>query len=75
MASGEPCECFDVMSKKFAEHNTRLLGTFMFPRDGSPAYTQVTLDTEKINARNRTRVSALATFCPLCGEKYRKEQT
>lgn len=67
------CECIAVMDAKLAEHNSRLCVTFMFPRDGSPSYTQVTLDTEKLNTRNRKKASALATFCPFCGLRYSPE--
>lgn len=67
------CECIDVMDAKLAEHNTRLTGTFVFPRDGSPSFTQVTLTTEKLNTRNRVKASAWATFCPFCGVRYRPE--
>jgi hypothetical protein len=67
------CECIGVMDAKLAEHNTRLALTFMFPRDGSEAFSQITIDTEKLNTRNRTKVSALATFCPFCGVRYRPD--
>lgn len=67
------CDCIDVMDAKMAEHNTRLISTFMFPRDGSPSFSQVTLATEKLNTRNRTKVSAIATFCPFCGVRYRPQ--
>jgi hypothetical protein len=68
------CECIGVMDAKMAEHNTRLPLTFMFPTDGSPAFDQITIATEKLNTRNRTKVSALATFCPFCGVRYRPEK-
>lgn len=64
------CDCIDVMDAKLAEHNTRLVGTLVFPRDGSPSYTKVTLSTEKLNTRSRVVASAWATFCPFCGERY-----
>lgn len=64
------CDCIDVMGKKMAEHNTKLGLTFCFPRDGSPSFSTVTIVCEKINTRNRTRVSAMPTFCPFCGVRY-----
>lgn len=67
------CECIAVMNKAAAEHNTRLCETFMFRRDSEPTLLVVTLMTEKINTRDRKKVTLLPTFCPFCGVRYREE--
>lgn len=67
------CNCIAEMDAKLRDHNTRLCVTFGFPRDGSPAYTRPTIQTEKIETRNRKSVIALPTFCPFCGERYEPE--
>ena len=68
------CDCISVMDAKLAEHNTRIAVTFGFPRDGSPAFTRPTIETEKVESRKRGgRALALPTFCPFCGERYEAE--
>lgn len=65
------CNCTPEMNAKLAEHNTRLVETFCFPRDGSPAYTRPKIDTEKIEARKRVGPAlAIPSFCPFCGDPY-----
>jgi hypothetical protein len=65
------CSCIEQMDAKLAVHNTRLVVTFGFPRDGSPSYVRPSLHTEKIEARKRGKgVIALPSFCPFCGEAY-----
>ena len=68
------CECIDVMNKAAAEHNTKLCETFMFSRDDKPVLLVVTLVTEKVDKKNRRKVSLLPTFCPFCGTRYREEE-
>lgn len=65
------CNCIEEMDAKLVEHNTRLVVTFGFPRDGRPAYVRPKLGTEKIETRKRgAAVLVIPTFCPFCGERY-----
>lgn len=65
------CDCIAEMDAKLAEHNTKLCVTFAFPRDGSPSYTLPSIETEKIEKRQRKGPAlAIPCFCPFCGTKY-----
>lgn len=65
------CNCIDTMDALLGEHNTRLVVTFGFPRDGRPAYTWPKIQTEKVETRKRVGpVLMIPTFCPFCGERY-----
>lgn len=65
------CDCVSEMNAKLAEHNTKIIETFGFPRDGSPVYTRPKIDVEKIETRKRLGPAlAVPTFCPFCGERY-----
>lgn len=68
------CDCISEMNAKLEPLNTKLSETFSIPRDGSPAYTTVTIQTEKIVSRQRGRaVLAIPSFCPFCGIKFDRE--
>ncbi len=70
------CNCIDNMEPLLAEHNTRLVVTFGFPRDDRPAFVRPKLSTEKIEPRKRVGpVIAVPTFCPFCGERYEPAPT
>ena len=65
------CSCMTLMGEKLAEHNTRLVTTFGWPRNGGEMFTRPKLDVEKIETRKRVGpVLAIPTYCPFCGTKY-----
>lgn len=65
-----PCECIDVMNAKMADHNTKLVLTFGWFKDGT-TFTRPTIETEKIEKRVRKGPAiAVPTFCPFCGNPY-----
>jgi hypothetical protein len=67
------CDCIDVMNGKLAEHNTKIVETFGFPRDGSPVYMRPKIDVEKIESRKRVGPAlAIPSYCPFCGIAYEK---
>jgi hypothetical protein len=69
------CTCMDQFNVKLAEHNTRLMPTLCIPRDGSPAFSTVTIRTEKIETRKRVGPAiAVPSYCPFCGIKFEREQ-
>lgn len=61
------CTCLDDFDAKLAEHNTRLVRTFVL-RPQALEFPKITV--EKINPRNRAIVTAVPTFCPFCGTEY-----
>lgn len=63
------CTCIDAINGRLAEHNSRLVTTFVI-RYGALQDGGVKLQTEKINTRNRDNMGAIATFCPFCGVRY-----
>lgn len=66
-----PCNCVAEFNRKLADHNTRIVETLGFPRDGSPAFTRPTITTEKIESRKRGGPAiAVPSFCPFCGTPY-----
>lgn len=66
-----PCNCVDDFNRSLADHNTRIVETLGFPRDGSPAFSRPTITTEKIETRKRGGPAiALPSFCPFCGTPY-----
>ena len=65
------CTCVADFNAKLAPHNTRIVETLAFPRDGSPAFTLPTITTEKIESRKRGGPAiAIPSFCPFCGTPY-----
>lgn len=65
------CDCIDQMNAKLEPLNTKLSETFCIPRDGSPGYTTVKIETEKIVSRGKGRaVLAIPSYCPFCGSKF-----
>lgn len=67
-----PCDCVAQFNRKLADHNTRIVETLGFPRDGSPSFTRPTITTEKIESRKRGGPAiAVPSFCPFCGTPYR----
>ncbi|WP_439571210.1 DNA translocase FtsK [Sphingomonas sp.] len=66
-----PCTCVADFNVKLAPHNTRIVETLGFPRDGSPAFTRPAITTEKIESRKRGGPAiAVPSFCPFCGTPY-----
>lgn len=76
------CECIDIMNRRLAEKNSRLVTSLCWPyeiaEDGSKSlgtsYQTASLTCEKIEPRKRDKLSAIATFCPFCGMRYVEEQ-
>lgn len=67
----DPCTCVADFNAKLREHNTRIVETFGFPRDGRPIFTRPKIQTEKIESRKRVGPAiAVPTFCPFCGKRY-----
>ncbi len=64
------CLCLDETNRLLAEHNTKVSGTIVMPRDGMPGYVMATLVTEKVAPRGKRPVVMALTFCPFCGERY-----
>lgn len=65
------CNCVKDFNVKLADHNTKIVETLGFPRDGSPAFTRPTIQTEKIESRKRVGPAiAVPSYCPFCGEGY-----
>lgn len=64
------CDCLDDTNTLLAEHNTKLPGTIVLPRDGRPGYVIATLLTEKVAPRGKRPVVMAPTFCPFCGLRY-----
>ncbi|MDC7808821.1 hypothetical protein [Sphingomonas koreensis] len=70
----DSCTCVADFNVKLAEHNTRIVETFGFPRDGRPIFTRPKIQTEKIEPRKRVGPAiAVPTFCPFCGTRYEPE--
>jgi len=68
------CNCIEQIDKHLAGHNSKLEVGFTFGTEDRPGYEFPALSTEKINKRNRDRMSVIPTFCPFCGLKYRADK-
>lgn len=68
------CSCVADFNAKLAVHNTRIIETMAFPRDGSPIYSLPKIEVEKIETRKRLGPAiAIPSFCPFCGSRYEPE--
>lgn len=62
------CDCMKLIDERLGQHNSRLSVTIMV--EAGQMVGRPTIQTEKINPRNRERMGAIATFCPFCGVLY-----
>lgn len=69
------CDCITKLDEKLAEHNSRISTGFTFGSEGRPGYAFPALETEKIDKRNRKKISVIPTYCPFCGTAYRNEES
>lgn len=62
------CDCIDNMDAELAKRNTKIICGIVFARP--EAYMVPVIGVEKLNTRQRDRVSVVPTFCPFCGIRY-----
>ena len=67
------CNCIEQINKLLEEHNTRLaLGINM--RTGKSTGARIAV--EKIESKKRKGpVDMYASYCPFCGEKYKRDNS
>lgn len=68
------CDCIDQIDERLKPENSRLLRLWSINQSGGLAMETVALQTEKINVRNRRKMGAMASYCPFCGEKYKRDE-
>lgn len=66
------CECQQVINVGLEKHNVRLAACFS---GKTMKFHPYLIQTEKVDEKKRSKRAplVLATFCPFCGEKLKKE--
>ena len=69
------CDCITQMGAMLAPRNTRLSLGFSISTKTGAIHEYPVIMSEKIDKRSRAKqVQPIPTFCPFCGEKYRKDE-
>lgn len=66
------CNCATEINAELAQRNGRLVNGFSLGK-GEMEFFPVMIEVEKMNTRGKKPPRVLASFCPFCGEKYRKD--
>ena len=67
------CECIEKLDQQIAGKNIRIARGLQLV-NGSFELTPPYIETEKLNKALRTKtLLVIASFCPFCGEAYRKD--
>lgn len=69
------CDCIALFNKKLAEHNSRIVEGIAFDMQANTGRAYPVIQCEKINPRNRDKMSVIPTFCPFCGTAYAAKAT
>lgn len=65
------CNCIEITELALAELNTRIVSSLIFNWETNAFAVCILIPTEKANNKIRQGpVKLLATYCPICGEKY-----